>query len=412
MWMNWRAPANGVVRFSTHGSGFDTTLAVYRGAVLSSLADSEVARNDDAEGRVTSALQFNAAKGEDYAIAVDGYAADSGTLVLGWSLAVDGESVPEIRRHPEGVLAEAGASVVLSVEAIGRELRYQWYREGVAIAGGDSPSLMLPAISAESAGTYEAGVRNGNGVEIRSEPAFVQVLTASRVEIGFRDKWEDFLVASETSGARARSDLLTVGRGSFASVALGVSGGLAMANSRGARQASDPLLPCALEAEGATLWWRLRPTVSGLLTLDTFGSEVDTVLAVLRDPPSPVPEFLACSDDAIRPEGTSKVEVPVVAGEDYYVQIDSVHGVGRVRLQWLLGGGTVELPITLSIETQGASLRLRAEVNPGRYRWESSSNLTRWDPEEEVAATAREIVLIRAMLPNDTHRYFRVVRLN
>lgn len=83
VWYRWTAPSSGTVSLSTSGSNFDTILAVYTGGVISSL--SPVASNDDASGGLTSAVSFAATAGVTYQIAVDGYSAASGSVVLGWS---------------------------------------------------------------------------------------------------------------------------------------------------------------------------------------------------------------------------------------------------------------------------------------------------------------------------------------
>ena len=83
LWWTWTAPGAGDVSIDTHGSDFDTTLAVYVGDGLESLA--EVASNDDDGGpNFTSGLQFSAQGGVDYRIAVDGYTGAEGNIELDW----------------------------------------------------------------------------------------------------------------------------------------------------------------------------------------------------------------------------------------------------------------------------------------------------------------------------------------
>jgi hypothetical protein len=80
VWWSWTAPVSGPVKISTMGSGFDTLLAVYTGQAVSSLT--LVAENDDADYDYTSAVRFAAVAGTEYQIAVDGYAASQGQIVL------------------------------------------------------------------------------------------------------------------------------------------------------------------------------------------------------------------------------------------------------------------------------------------------------------------------------------------
>jgi hypothetical protein len=82
VWWSWTAPAAGQVAIDTHGSGFDTLLAVYTGSGVAALT--AVAANDNDGG--ASGLLFQAAAGQNYLIAVDGAAGASGDLTLNWAL--------------------------------------------------------------------------------------------------------------------------------------------------------------------------------------------------------------------------------------------------------------------------------------------------------------------------------------
>ena len=95
VWYQWQAPSTGSVTFTTLGSGFDTTLAVYAGSSLTSLGTA-VAHNDDIPDvpgqshKVTSSVTFPASAGTVYRITINGYdndggGGDIGNLVLNWS---------------------------------------------------------------------------------------------------------------------------------------------------------------------------------------------------------------------------------------------------------------------------------------------------------------------------------------
>jgi uncharacterized repeat protein (TIGR01451 family) len=85
VWWRWTAPGAGQVSVDTHGSGFDTLLAVYTGTSVSTL--SAVAANDnDGSAGGTSSLLFEALAGQEYEIAVDSASGVGGAVVLHWSL--------------------------------------------------------------------------------------------------------------------------------------------------------------------------------------------------------------------------------------------------------------------------------------------------------------------------------------
>jgi subtilisin family serine protease len=82
VWWSWTAPFTGPVKISTVGSGFDTLLSVYTGSAVNNLT--VVAEDDDASYYdLYSAVKFSAVAGTQYQIAVDGFAADQGQIVLG-----------------------------------------------------------------------------------------------------------------------------------------------------------------------------------------------------------------------------------------------------------------------------------------------------------------------------------------
>ena len=80
-------------------------------------------------------------------------------------------ALPEVDTTPLAQVAAAGDNVTFSVGAMGSgPLAYQWFHDGVAIAGANSSSLELSAVTGADRGAYAVEVRNGFGV-IRSEAA-------------------------------------------------------------------------------------------------------------------------------------------------------------------------------------------------------------------------------------------------
>lgn len=80
LWWSWTAASLGQVEINTTGSTFDTTLGVYTGTAVNALTT--IASDDDSGGNLTSKVTFVPAPGQTYAIAVDGWQAATGTLVL------------------------------------------------------------------------------------------------------------------------------------------------------------------------------------------------------------------------------------------------------------------------------------------------------------------------------------------
>jgi hypothetical protein len=85
------------------------------------------------------------------------------------------------------------------------------------------------------------------------------------------------------------------------------------------RAPDDPdLYGCGLTAGKASVWYRYSPAIDGMLDLDTFGSDYDTMIGVWSGAPGSLTEE-ACNDDFDGHQ--SKVFLPVKSGIDYYIGI-------------------------------------------------------------------------------------------
>jgi hypothetical protein len=82
VWWSWTPPVAGVATFYTDGSDFDTLLAIYTGTNILNLR--AVASDDNGGEGPASNTFFSATAGREYLIAVDGYNADTGNIVLHW----------------------------------------------------------------------------------------------------------------------------------------------------------------------------------------------------------------------------------------------------------------------------------------------------------------------------------------
>ena len=77
VWWTWEALGDGMLTVSTAGSLFDTTLAAYVGESVDAL--NEITANDDFED-INSEITFPVSAGMAYAIAVDGFGSEQGTI--------------------------------------------------------------------------------------------------------------------------------------------------------------------------------------------------------------------------------------------------------------------------------------------------------------------------------------------
>src|SRR5262249_36596527 len=130
VWYSWTAQSSGIATFRTKGSSFDTLLAIYTGTSVTNLVP--VASDEDRGDSLTSLVRFNAGKGTNFAIAIDGFAGGQGNFVLAWELVSTANTLPVITNAPLSQTLAQGATLTLAVGATGSGLTYQWLFNGSA----------------------------------------------------------------------------------------------------------------------------------------------------------------------------------------------------------------------------------------------------------------------------------------
>ncbi|QTA88123.1 C13 family peptidase [Desulfonema magnum] len=112
VWWTWVAPKDDNFAFNTHGSSFDTLLAVYTGSGINDLT--KIASNDDEGSENTSSVTFGAQAGIRYYIAVDGKDRQEGNIILNWKF--------------------SAASHIYKFERMWPGLQQPWYLNPVGVA--------------------------------------------------------------------------------------------------------------------------------------------------------------------------------------------------------------------------------------------------------------------------------------
>jgi len=72
-------------------------------------------------------------------------------------------AAPTITTQPSGTTVNAGTRATLNAGASGTSIAYQWYRNGVAIAGATLPRYTIPVTTLADAGTYTVSATNTAG---------------------------------------------------------------------------------------------------------------------------------------------------------------------------------------------------------------------------------------------------------
>ncbi len=102
---------------------------------------------------------------------------------------------------------------------------------------------------------------------------------------------------------------------------------------------------------GASVWWKWTATSNGQITIDTFGSSFDTLLAVYTGNSVGSLTLKASNDDA-GGGAQSQVTFAVISGTTYRIAVDGYSGAtGSIILNWFF----VSTDYTLTVNSSGAS---------------------------------------------------------
>ncbi len=182
VWLGWTAPADGVARFDTRGSAMRTALAAYTGASIGALA-LQASVGPTVE-QPLGEIQFNAAAGTEYQIAVDGKGPGA-ALALNWTLTPSSVCVPQIVQQPVTQTVWEGSNATFTVVATAcgtNALAYQWFAGSNALAGATNSSLVVTNIQLASNPPYRSVV-SGSGGSVTSSPAGIIVLGNGNISI-------------------------------------------------------------------------------------------------------------------------------------------------------------------------------------------------------------------------------------
>ena len=172
LWLQWTAPASGVAVFDTKGSAVATAIAVYTGTSLTNLhREAYGGLNDRA---FTSTVVFNAVGGMAYQVQLDGAGLTSG-LCLNWRLTPTTDAAPQIVQQPQSAYVKFGSNATFTVGATlpapltNSLLSYQWFSEGVCIAGATNSTFSVASFDTNHIAQYFVVVSFTNGLSATSD---------------------------------------------------------------------------------------------------------------------------------------------------------------------------------------------------------------------------------------------------
>lgn len=395
VWYHWKAPGTGIATFDTRGSALDTVLSVYAGNDLTQLT--ELASDDDGGGFHTSRVSWNAEAGKEYQVAIDGVTGENGSYVCNWILEPTSERLPVITSQPKSQTVPAGGVAYFSVTATHPDpgLQFQWRRNGQILSGATSESLILENIDSSHLGSYQVEVRSSSGRSVLSAEAVLEI--GSIPDVQSRDKLAELPPVDNPEGAR-RSGPQLMGLGASGSFSLSAGTVINQRFFNGSTVDRCEPAHCGVPG-GASRWFQLVAASNGICTLDTQGSDVDTILAVYLQNSSICTKLyeplVDCNNDVLGEcdamlapnpvtNRSSRVSFSAIAGTVYRVVIDTVGGVRGTNVHFNVSYQAGPFPsdhlVQLDLSTnallqmRGTSVTLKAMTHPSAptnaYRWQ------------------------------------------
>jgi hypothetical protein len=118
----------------------------------------------------------------------------------------------------------------------------------------------------------------------------------------------------------------------------GAQGDIQGSNAGATKEPNEP--DHAAQPGGASVWYRWTAPGTGVVTIDTSGSDFDTLLAVYTGDSVDALTEVASSDDDLTISPRSKVAFDAVGGTTYRIVVDGYSGAtGSLSLRWRLSTG-------------------------------------------------------------------------
>lgn len=336
IWWTWTAPSTGAWEINTQGSSFDTLLGVYTGSAINGLTT--VAGNDDGGAGLSSKVSIVATAGMVYQIAVDGYAGDSGTVMLN---VLNNVTPPVNDAFAASTELNSGAASVVanSTNATkeagepnhagnsgGASVWWNWTAPSsgswqVSTAGSNFDTLLGIYTGSSLIGLTEVASDDNSGGSGTSRAVFTAVEgTTYHIAVdGYLGNIGSIHLDVGTPLPPPANDLFADAL-SLASGPASTTG----SNAGAFKEGGEP--NHAGNVGGASVWWTWTAPSTGSWRVSTTGSNFDTTLGIYTG--SAVGALTAvASDDNSGGAGSSRTDFAAVAGTTYRIAVDGYNGV-------------------------------------------------------------------------------------
>lgn len=337
IWWQWTAPATAWMRVSIGSGDFNRRVGVYTGDSVGALVPVNIVQAGAAD---QLSVNFRAVEGEVYSIAVDGIDGSEGLM----ELVIGPGQVPSAPGNDQFAARTTLASALPVVWAAGANT-FATAEEGEPGHGGAAAvnSVWYRWTAQEtgrvtldgSAMAFAARLAVYTGSSLGSLSPVVQSTEPGDERLTFlAQSGTVYAIAVDTPGTFASGgsvaftlDYAAAENDVFAQAAV-ISGELPQTvegfNVRATAEEGEPAH--AGNPAVASVWWQWTCTNSELVTIETAGSEFDTVLAVYTGGAVDGLTLVISNDQASRGDTTSRVTFPAVAGTVYQVAVDGFRG--------------------------------------------------------------------------------------
>ena len=209
---------------------------------------------------------------------------------------------PIIIRQPVGTNVFAGVAVTLSVSAGGSPpLSYQWYKNGVSLLNATNYFLTISKAGTNDAGDYRVVVSNPDS-NVSSDVARLDVVGPPANDF-FTNR---IVITGQTNTVIGYNFLAT-------------------------RETGEPMV--AGTTSPSSVWWSWLAPASGLVTIDTIGSTLDTVLGIFTGNTVSSLNLVASNDDISNEVRNSRVTFAALCGTTYQIVVGGYGtSVGNISL--------------------------------------------------------------------------------
>ncbi len=349
LWWTWTAPeavSSGYFSFDTHGSDFDTLIAVYTGAAVDNLVETEYNDNDTSENN-NSSLHFLAQAGVRYYIAVDGYDGASGNISLNWRELTPStnDNFADAVELPQTSRLAIASNTDASKESGDGEPDHAGNRGGKSVWWiGQAPESTFFAFDT-SGSDFDTllAVYTGSGVDDLTVVAYSDDNSndgTSGMTFYAEKDVSYYIVVDGHEGASGNIILnwkfaYPPENDNFANAAsLTEDSGqiTGVENSEATKEIGEP--NHADNTGGKSVWWTWTASEAGSFAFDTNGSNFDTIMAVYTGSSLDALIKVAGNDD-LTFEEYSGVNFEAEAGTQYYIAVDGYAGrFGNITLNW------------------------------------------------------------------------------